>query len=357
MRAHRLSGVVFVTSLLLASLSNPAQQSHSIVQACLDPQSSCTPIPTSLRPEDLNEMLDSTQSSSVLARDAGQSVQRYLPDLGSRSLAKRYIGTLEPLRSFYGAASSLYLDAGVWFNFPDRTGEGAIQYWAEGPKYRMRATVDPRLGLSPDFETAYDGERYQLLYLADSRLSLWKEDPKQTPAPFPNPLFLPLSFLGFKDDCHACEPTLGMAADATRWSSRLGLARGQAGGSDESALILPGSSLDGEPFYYRVVLAKDRENPSRIDWVRPDGRTVMTLELSRYQPVEGSSRRFPYHIVVTSFDRSGARLLSVHYMVKTLRLNAPVEPKTFTIPFDSAKIVIDEDVPTFLKHYQLTPPE
>jgi hypothetical protein len=41
-------------------------------------------------------------------------------------------------------------------------------------------------------------------------------------------------------------------------------------------------------------------------------------------------------------------------MVKTLRLNAPVEPARFTIPSDDAQTVIDEDVPTFLKHRQLT---
>ncbi|MFL6290098.1 MAG: hypothetical protein ACJ759_04305, partial [Thermoanaerobaculia bacterium] len=109
----------------------------------------------------------------------------------------------------------------------------------------------------------------------------------------------------------------------------------------------------------RVVLAKDRASVPRIDWVRPGGRPVITLELSNYQPVEGSSRRFPYHIVMTSFDKDGTRLVSVHYMVKTLRLNAPVEARTFTIPFEAAKTVIDEDVPTYLKHYQLAvdPPE
>jgi hypothetical protein len=50
----------------------------------------------------------------------------------------------------------------------------------------------------------------------------------------------------------------------------------------------------------------------------------------------------------------GERLLSIHYMVKTLRLNAPVEPARFTIPSDDAQTMIDEDVPTFLKHRQLT---
>jgi hypothetical protein len=409
-------GIVVLASvgLLVAPINIGAQQCHRQVQLCLDTEYVCRPIPTSLRPVsaiasadegwlpggacgtrscfligtcpcgtplskgvcteggggacdcgpgyndpctyggiELNEMLAADQVRGASAEASSEPGKLYLPNLGS-ALTKRHIGALEQTRSFYRDLTTVYLSAGVWFSFPDRTGEGEIEYWGSGQKYRLRSTVDPRLGLSSGIEAAYDGERYQLLYLADAILSLRRADPKQTPAPFLNPLFLPISFLGLRDDdCYACEPTLRTVVDEQRWLSRVGVARALAETSDGRTLVLPGSSLAGEPFFFRVVLAQDRDLVSRIEWARPSGRAVITLELSRYQRVEGSSRPFPHHMVMTSFDEKGERLLSIHYMVKTLRLNAPVEPTRFTIPFDDAQTVIDEDVPTFLKHRQL----
>jgi hypothetical protein len=278
----------------------------------------------------------------------------YLPEEGSRELAGRYQGTLDRLRGFYKNLRAAHLEAGVWLNFPHRTGEGAFEYWLEGQKYRSRSTADARLGLASGLVSAYDGERYQLLFEADSRLSLYREPPTQVPAPFMNPLYLPVAFLSPEgDSCPACELTLDAIADETRWQARVGEARGVVKKGEEGKLILPGGDLQGRPFYYRVTILPNRDLVSKIEYVRPGGKVFRVVDFTRYLRVKGSTYPFPHHIYLTGLDDDGKRMISLHFMVKSLETNIPVEPEKFTIPLSEVRTVIDEDQPTFLQHPQL----
>jgi hypothetical protein len=303
---------------------------------------------------ELNLMLNAGKASPSRAEVLRQPEALYQPEEGSRELASRYKGTLDHLRGFYKSIRAAHLETGVWVNFPDRTGEGAFDYWLEGQKYRSRSTADARLGLASGLVSAYDGERYQLLFEADSRLSLYREPPAQVPAPFMNPLYLPVAFLSSEGDgCPACELTLDAIADETRWRSRVGEARGLAEKGGEGRLILPGGRLQGRPFYYRVTVLPNRDLVSKIEYVRPGGKVFRVVDFSRYLRVKGSTYPFPQHILLTGLDDDGKRVVSLHFMVKSLQLNMPIEPERFTIPFSEVRTIIDEDQPTFLQHPQM----
>jgi hypothetical protein len=279
-----------------------------------------------------------------------RTTELYLP-AGQRESAALYSGALDRLRSFYQGLASIELDATVWIGLPGRSGHGTLHYATSGDKYHLRAASDRELGLSFDVEMAYDLEKHQLLNTSMSTLSLYSRAPSYLPAPFPNPLFLPVAFLGFSDEsCGGCQPTVSDVA--TRWQSRMGSAFVAHEDASRGPLIVEGTKLQGEPFFYRVYFAgNDRPVVSRIDLVRPSGRVIDQVVLQDYRVVEGGAL-FPHYLAVTGLSEDGKPLASVHFTIDCLRLNGPV-PDQFTLGFTQARIVIDEDSHTFLKHPSL----
>ena len=282
------------------------------------------------------------------------SASLYMPAAGGRAVSPRHLVALERLRQFYAEIRSVHLDAGAWIWNPTRSGEGTYEYWADGEKYRLRSTADPRLGLAQNVEAAWDLDKFQTHYLEESRLHLREQNLGKVPAAFENPFFLPVSFLTADDDtCPTCETTLKLVMDETRWAARVGLARSVPAGRSRVNLTLPGGQLAGKPYYHRVLVDTRRNEVLRMELVRPDGRVFGAIDFSRFAPVAGSAIPFPHHIVLTSFDEQGQRSGGVHFMVKTLELNRPIEPERFTLAAADARIVIDEDARTFLKHPRL----
>jgi hypothetical protein len=282
----------------------------------------------------------------------------YLPPTGERSLASRHTAVLDRLRAFYQALSSVHLEAGVWISQPARTGEGSYEYWESGGRYFLRAGADPRLGLAEGLAAAYDGERSAQLFLESSRLSLWHREVSTLFAPFGNPFFLPLIFLEpYDESCTTCNGNLRAVLDEARWA-RIREVRGTvqgAGRTRTTALLLPGSQLAGRPYYFRVLVNR-AEQIYRIDFVRPEGHVFATVDLQNYRAVEGAALPFPHHLVSTTFDDAGQQIGSIHFMIKTLEVNRPVDPERFTISPDLAQTVIDEETRSFLKHPQLKKP-
>jgi hypothetical protein len=346
----RLARLALGCAFLFFPTPATAQCCHKAEKTCTAPEAGCVAIPTSL----LNEMLDGSKSAQLLKKSRSHPEALYIPAQGTREAAKLDVKKLEQVRDFYRTLSTVHLEAAVSFNFPDRVGTGTFEYWAKGAKYRLRATVDPRLGLASGLEAAYDGVRYQNLYLDDARLSLQRENPGQIPTPFSNPFFLPVSFLSSAEEaCGACELTLSDLSDEKRWLSRVGEARGIREKSSDGALLLPGGRSEGKLFFFRVVFAQGNGLISKIESVRPDGVVFRSLELTGYEKFAKLSQPFPSHMVVSALSESGKPMASIHFMVKTLELNVPIESKRFTIPLSSAETVIDEDGPTFLKHPQM----
>lgn len=278
----------------------------------------------------------------------------FAPATGA-ALDPGHADSLARIREFYRDLRSIHVQATVWIRLPERTGTGELEYWADGGRYRLSTTATPSLGLASDIEAAYDLEQYQLLLKNDSVLVLRRQDPRQLPAPFPNVLFLPVAFLGFEDDaCYACEPTVVSSADAERWTARAGAARQASGSSgSEVEILIPGTQLAGEPFYYRVLLARRAGFVNGIELVRGEGEVFRRIALTRYKPVPGTRQRFPWHIVVTDFDAEGGLAGEIHYTIKSMEANAPVAAERFRIPMAEAARVIDEDARAILKHPQL----
>jgi len=306
----------------------------------------------------LNQMLDDGEKSQAgggSERPAFPPVaptSSFLPQGGSAEIASRATEALRRLRSFYAGLSTVSLQSGVWAWKPERSGDGTFEYATSGSKYRLRVTIDPRLGFASGIDSSYDGDSYQLLVLDDSRLSLWRDDPGWIPAPLPNPLFLPVAFLGAQDDsCSPCELSMSAVLDERRWAARVGAARGlsaKSGGDLE--LRLPGGTLQGKAYYFRVTVAPLREIVQRIELVRPDGHVFSTLDLNDYRRPAGSSVLFPHHIVLTGWDEKGQRSASLHFMIQELQVNPTLDASRFTLSRDQAKVIIDETHHTFLKH-------
>lgn len=280
----------------------------------------------------------------------------YLPRVGTREDGTRGEAALRRLRDFYKNLSDVSLKAGAWIWKPDRSGEGDFEYATSGAKYRLKVTLDPRLGFASGLEAAYDGETYQILSLDDSRLSLWREDPGLIPSPLPNPLFLPVAFLGAQDDaCSPCDLSVSAVLDEKRWAARVGAARGIPAKAGTLELLLPGGTLQGEPYYFRVIVFPKRNLVQRIELIRQGGQILSSLDLESYQRSRGASQPFPHHIVLTGWNEKSQRTASIHYMITDLQVNPPpsLDPARFTISQDLANIVIDESRRSFLKHPNL----
>jgi len=288
------------------------------------------------------------QSASV--PESAREVNLYLPG-AKRENAGPYSGALDRLRSFYQALSSVELDATISIWLPQRSGQGTLRYAASGDKYHLRATSDRELGLSFDVEMAYNLDKHQLLNMSMSTLSLYGAAPSFMPAPFPNPLFLPVAFLGMSDEsCGGCQPTVKDIAN--RWQSRMGSSFVTDETPSGPALLVGGAQLQGQPFFYRVYFAgSDRPVVSRIDMVRSNGRVMEQVVFQDYRAVEGGV--FPYHLSVSALSEEGKTLGSIEYTIQYLRLNATVPPDQFTLRFTQVNIVIDEDAHAFLKHPSL----
>ncbi len=113
---------------------------------------------------------------------------------------------------------------------------------------------------------------------------------------------------------------------------------------------MPGSQLQGEPYFYRLTESPDGKGVGRIEMVRPNGHVFEALTLDRYSPIEGSSQLFPRLLVLAAFDETGETAASISYSVTKMRLNAAVDPSVFHVPFEKARMVIDEDAHSFLRH-------
>jgi hypothetical protein len=303
---------------------------------------------------ELNKML-ATRDAGPQAASTPWQPALYVPPVAKSGGADHYLSMLDQVRRFYEAVNSLELEASAWIWLPERSGRGTVEYAVSGDRYRFRTTTDRGLGLTGDVEMAYDLEHYQLFLVDMASLSLYSQTPDRLPSPLPNPFFLPAAFLGLEDDaCHACLVTLGKVTSRDRWQSRMSVAFAADGGAGGGrALIVPGSQLQGEPYFYRLSESPDGKGVGRIEMVRPNGHVFGTLTLDRYRPIEGSSQLFPRLLVFAVFDEAGGTAASISYSVTKMRLNAAVDQSVFRVPFEKARMVIDEDAHSFLKHPSL----
>ncbi|HXU30416.1 MAG TPA: hypothetical protein VN851_07560 [Thermoanaerobaculia bacterium] len=277
----------------------------------------------------------------------------YVPAGGSRVVALRTERALRDLVAFYENLRSVRFRSTVWAWRQDRSSEGSFAYAAQGDRVFASASIDPRFGLAPAVETAFDGTTYQLFYPEDKRLHLSRRSTGATPFPFPNPLFLPVGFLGWEDDdCSPCIPTRDSILDRARWQARVGVATGRET-KEGPVLELPGGYLGGEAYFFRIGIDGQTSQVRQIELVHPGGEVFTRLELLDYRTPKGSSFAFPWHIVLAGLGEKGESLGELHYTVQELGVNIDFPQESFRIQPDRALIIIDEDQGIFLKHPQL----
>ncbi len=277
----------------------------------------------------------------------------YVPTGGSREIAPRAEGALRALVDFYENLRSVRFRATVWAWRTDRSSEGMFAYAEQGDRIFASASIDPRFGLAPGIETAYDGATYQLFYPEEKRLHLSRRPKGAAPFPFPNPLFLPAGFLGWgDDDCSPCIPTRESILDPARWQARVGAATERR--TKEGLVIeLPGGILGGEAYFFRIGIDGQTSQVHRIELVHRGGEVFTRMELLDYRTPKGSSLAFPWHIVLAGLGENGESLGELHYTVQELGVNVDLPEKSFRIEPDRALMIIDEDQRIFLKHPQL----
>jgi hypothetical protein len=304
---------------------------------------------SSLRVPDPESLI--TQSAYPLEVAAALGAGRG-PSARNRPATQEDVAPVQDLLRFLAGLSSVTFDCVASLQSADAGGRGRYEYRAAGDLFRYRVATAPHVGKFTDVEVAYDGDLYQS-YRADmGLLSLRREVLRQAPAALPNPLFLPVSFLGlFGDGCPACEYFLSDFASGS-WEpvlSRLYVAQAKEAGL--TTVLVPGSELEGQPTYYRIEIADGRI--VRI-WHSSAERDLSRVLLDRYQQAQGTSLTFPHHIVLTYYDQRGEAADRVAYWFERLRFNEPVDSSLFTIPTEGIPIVLDEDGPRFLKHPQVS---
>ncbi len=266
---------------------------------------------------------------------------------GASAAAQDAAGALDALRQACRSMSSVHMLAEATLDLssasaPRRIGKGSFEYWAEGDRYRLKCTTDPRLGLAQDLEYSFDGAEFRMLGRASGVISRQRGDVAALPTALPNPLFLPVAFLSDESDaCDACVLSLEQAREERRWDARLGSLADRTSGRQPTATMRLPLMKEGLPSTFRVVTNGYRLE--RIEHVRPDGRPVTSTAL-RYAASEDA---LPRWISLVAFAQDGRTPEArVEYVITTLEANRPIPPAVFRID-DAALPVWDSDAKGF----------
>ena len=282
--------------------------------------------------------------------------------------AEPAVEALNGLRDQYSPIRSLHLKASVLITIHRpgglgigtggaSVGSGTFEYWAEGNRYRIRSTSDPRLELTQDFDIAYDGTQFQLFDLGKSTLTVRRDDLRQLPIALPNPFFLPLDFLSQdNDDCLLCRLKLQHLAGGSLWQDKLSSASLVSSAADRPGppiYDVPGGSIGGVPFRHRIYLGKDGDSLNRIDRFTSDDKLMLRIDLGAYEVFRGSEAvsKLPRHISVTTYNYrgDGKPMLESNFVIDQLAVNPTLTVQDFILSRDEPEYVYESDQGAFLK--------
>lgn len=268
---------------------------------------------------------------------------------------------LENLRRPYAAIKSVHIKAEAQIalygdNF--RVGKGSYEYWAEANRYKVKCHTDERLGLLPDVDLAYNGQRFFHLDRGSGLLVYKNQDIAATIGALPNPLFMPVNFLSPEDDnCRFCAlRMIDFKSQIARWSERAALAKVKSQQKDPATgytlteIELPGGTKAKRRLNVNVLISEGPEGqmrPTRIAEISSDGKLVTSITFDDFMPT--ALGQFPRIVVFEGYDDKSNLLIRMTYSIKTLELDQHIDDDVFAISFAEAQKVWDNDAARLVK--------
>lgn len=235
------------------------------------------------------------------------------------------------------------------------TGEGQIEYWAQGNRYRINCKISDNLkkaGLVRNLDMAFDGNRFYFLDYQSEILSFGQQEPSYSILALPNPFFLPLDFISSDDDnCENCRLKLSdiknpPAIWAERSKSITEISSATISGKKMSEIRMPGGKLQQKQYEFRIKLAGNTEEnsyPKQIDKVALDGKKLVSLTFSDFTQPANNSLKIPKLISIDAFDESGKAAMKTVFTFREIEINQPIKESHFQISPSEAKQLWDSD--------------
>jgi hypothetical protein len=254
---------------------------------------------------------------------------------------------LQKLWSQYHRLGSIHFKARMTLKSDDghhsSQGTGSVEFWANGPNYRILQLVDDPLALpGMKHDVRWDGVHFQHFDLNGSTLFISKNPDQIAPYLGDNPLLFPFVFIypavrgslwRWADVCAA--PTL----DRIKSLQLNTLADGQTGvrGTDEF----------GAPCTYVFEFGASPANlPTRIRAISAGGSVRLDEQIT-YGPIQSAGGTV--YVAMSSkgvvYDPDTKKPVATGmYETTLLEAGAPIPAETFTVDYQKARNVVDLDL-------------
>jgi hypothetical protein len=232
---------------------------------------------------------------------------------------------------------------------------GGDEYWMDGAKYRISVKADASVFNGMSHDVRWDGERFQDFNPAGSLLIVSKKFKQKTPyLSMPLPL-VPFMFLNPTGPDDGVKITF----DELRGEpTRARLARARPVGPGDSELSFPGGTYLNLDCTYLIELnAAPPHGPAKITLRTSTGVDVAVMELT-YKPVTCAAGvvYLADQVTTTSRTTDNRLMLSATATATVLEADTPIPAETFTIDYQTARRVIDVDIPPAQRHAAATQP-
>lgn len=236
------------------------------------------------------------------------------------------------------------------------------EYWEAGRAYRIRNTLDPKVGLVDIPEWAFDGRFHQMLLgsaAANSALSVRRGDERSTTVPLENPLFLALAYLSPEDadSCPGCELRLADLAYLVRLRATVAESSGRgsmiAATSDAALAVAGGRSYgEGHPSTSHRLTLDANGRVVSIKQVDAAGQLLRQMDLADFRLVEGLGVELPRTVTLSKSNAGeGSPWLVIKYEIGTLEVNTPIPASTYNLMSQTRVHKIwDADLGAYVKH-------
>lgn len=287
----------------------------------------------------------SSAAASGAVRDAAvESALKPLNDM-VRNVRSLHLHAKGVLQTIGGSASST-------------KGVGSVEYtyWGSGRNYRIAVSSAGRLPIAPDYEVAFNGRQFELFNVADSILSVRKDDSRSLPISLPNPFLLFLDHLGVVNDgCDGCMPRLDELGVKNLRLAVPGVAERKP--TDEPGTLLVaihGGTEDSTPFEHRLTFGKAGASSrlQRSRRVTTDGRLMSDIHYADFLKA-GPNGEFelPTHLTLEVYDyeHDGGVAMHLEYFIDQLDVNQAIADGQFSLDWEKARSIWDSDSKMFIK--------
>lgn len=295
---------------------------------------------------------------------AGASPSSSSQSPGPRGAALTAMNLVRDMLRNYGRMKTVHFSAvvrGRLIARPGKTAHGGVHailahyvFWGSGERYReVFRVLEPAAWSADDFQSAYDGKRYQFLSEPSHTLFISKHFPKGAVTPaIPNPLAQPAMFLAdFPLPPGHPNMTFAILATGAGRLSRLFLGRFMHGGKFRAAaegrpaeLQVSAGGHGNARLIYQVSFARRPGFlPAEIRVVDHSGRTLIINKFRRYLKLGPAGARCYIASEIISVVRAKGAIPGMRTVIslRGLLVGPPLPPNILTINFRLANAILD----------------